>query len=158
MKQLFIMRHGEATFRAKSDFDRELTPNGRRQVTRSAEALKSQFSENGIDLNRAVLWVSPLVRAQQTAEIVAELTGITTLETVGFITPDDNPFNSLTQIHEQARHDVLVLITHMPFCASLAGILTDDPAGQAGFNTAECRKFTCSDYLPGCGSFSSVIE
>lgn len=64
---LFLLRHGLAVERVArgfaNDFDRPLTPKGRRQLRHSRAALKK--------LKPDLILSSPLVRAQQTAEIVA---------------------------------------------------------------------------------------
>jgi phosphohistidine phosphatase len=64
---LFLLRHGLAVERGArgfaNDFDRPLTPKGRRQLCQSRAALKKSKPD--------LILSSPLVRAQQTAEIVA---------------------------------------------------------------------------------------
>lgn len=77
--KLWILRHGEAQPHAPRDADRELTPLGCEQVLRSAEQLRSK------PLNS--IWVSPYVRAQQTAALVREALGFTSdLITVPWLT------------------------------------------------------------------------
>jgi phosphohistidine phosphatase len=70
--RLYIMRHGPAEDRAASgrDFDRALTPSGRERVHAVAKALR--------DADEAPVRIvsSPLVRALQTAEIVAAVAKI----------------------------------------------------------------------------------
>ena len=67
---LFLLRHGLAVEREEMDFDgddaRPLTPKGRRQLRKVAAAMRALK----LDLN--VIFSSPLVRAQQTAEIVVK--------------------------------------------------------------------------------------
>ncbi|MDW8207529.1 MAG: phosphohistidine phosphatase SixA [Chloroherpetonaceae bacterium] len=66
---LFLLRHGDAEERSHSgrDFDRCLTPEGVERLR--AEALGMQRLALRIDR----IYTSPLVRARQTAEIVAEI-------------------------------------------------------------------------------------
>ena len=66
--RLYIMRHGPATDSAATgrDFDRELTTSGRERVKHVVEKLTL-----GEETPR-VVFSSPLVRAQQTAEIVTD--------------------------------------------------------------------------------------
>jgi phosphohistidine phosphatase len=70
--KLYVMRHGPAEDDAPSglDGDRALSDSGRRRVRSVAEAL--------LDLDEAPLHIisSPLVRAVQTAEIVALITKV----------------------------------------------------------------------------------
>lgn len=67
---LFLLRHGIAVERGDSAFPedalRPLTPKGRRQLRKVAAAIRS------MELRFDVVWSSPLVRAWQTAEIVAK--------------------------------------------------------------------------------------
>jgi phosphohistidine phosphatase len=68
--RLYIMRHGPAEDHAASgkDFDRALTASGRDRVKDVARALVAE------DEAPHVILTSPLVRALQTAEIVAAVT------------------------------------------------------------------------------------
>ncbi len=70
--KLYVMRHGAAEDEAAShlDFDRALTAAGRERVRRVAMTLL----EGGEEPRQVV--TSPLVRAVQTAEIVALVTGL----------------------------------------------------------------------------------
>ena len=65
----YFLRHGAAaepdTWQG-SDFDRPLTPEGRKRITAEAEAL----GELKLELDAIV--TSPLLRAKQTAELVAD--------------------------------------------------------------------------------------
>ena len=66
---LYLMRHGLAVDRGTpgcdSDRERSLTSRGERKIRRIAEALP------GLDFAPEVILSSPLVRARQTAEVVA---------------------------------------------------------------------------------------
>ena len=68
--QLLLIRHGKAGDReawrqaGKDDFDRPLTPAGRKQMKAAAKGLRQIIPK--ID----ILATSPLVRARQTAELV----------------------------------------------------------------------------------------
>jgi len=66
---LYFLRHGPAGDRETwqgSDFDRPLTPDGRKRIAREAQSLRE------LKLVLDVIVTSPLVRARQTAEIVAK--------------------------------------------------------------------------------------
>lgn len=65
---LYVVRHAVAadgTSFAGSDADRPLTPEGREKFAAAAEALAR------MDVRPGRLWTSPLLRARQTAEILA---------------------------------------------------------------------------------------
>jgi phosphohistidine phosphatase len=67
--QLFLLRHGPAVERGTRGFEddttRPLTPKGRRQLRKTAAAIKKLEPDFDLVLS------SPLLRAKQTAEIVA---------------------------------------------------------------------------------------
>ena len=67
--ELFLLRHGIAVERGARGFEddsaRPLTPKGRRQLRKIAGAMKK------MDLDFDLILSSPLLRAKQTAEIVA---------------------------------------------------------------------------------------
>jgi phosphohistidine phosphatase len=67
---LHVMRHGPAEDQSPSgrDFDRALTPTGREVVARAASAL---FDARAASAHGVRLLTSPLLRAVQTAAIVA---------------------------------------------------------------------------------------
>lgn len=65
----YFLRHGAAVDAGEwsgSDFDRPLTAQGRERITQAAKTIAA------LRLNLGVIITSPLVRAKQTAEIVAK--------------------------------------------------------------------------------------
>ncbi|HTL73079.1 MAG TPA: histidine phosphatase family protein, partial [bacterium] len=83
---LFLLRHGLAvepgTPGFKNDAVRPLTPKGKLQLRKIAAAMRV------MELEFDVIWSSPLVRARQTAEIVAkELKAKEQLELVEELSP-----------------------------------------------------------------------
>ena len=68
--EIYLLRHGIAVEREEHggpDEERELTDEGRRKVRRVAEAMRA------MKLSFDVIFSSPVARALQTAEIVAEV-------------------------------------------------------------------------------------
>lgn len=111
------MRHGEAEAHAASDAKRELTAEGRQDITQMvadyAEALQQ------VD----VIWVSPYVRAQQTAALVSESLS-KPIVIKDFLPPNGNPSHVLDAL-EDARQQTVLMVSHQP----LIGILVDNLAG-----------------------------
>jgi phosphohistidine phosphatase len=64
MKQLILLRHGEAEFSKGLDFDRQLTTSGEERLNRLGETIKNQFEK--IDL----MYCSPSVRTTATASVM----------------------------------------------------------------------------------------
>ena len=66
--RLYFLRHGQADRSQWSgnDFDRPLTKQGKQMMAQTADTIAA------LDLGLDLILTSPLVRAQQTAEIVAK--------------------------------------------------------------------------------------
>jgi phosphohistidine phosphatase len=113
--KLWLLRHGQAQAQARSDAQRELTPYGREEVLQSLEHLR------GCALD--AIFVSPYIRAQQTAAlVVAGLALQCPLQTVAWLTPDSDPRDSLAKLQRLAGDNVL-LVSHQPFIGALGGLL-----------------------------------
>jgi phosphohistidine phosphatase len=122
MMILYLMRHGIAVSADEptisSDADRPLTPKGVKRLRKAAKGLaklKIPFS--------AVL-TSPLLRARQTAEIVAQtLTLEERLEEISGLAPESSVEQlmfGLTRFHDREH---LLLIGHEPLLSSTASFL-----------------------------------
>jgi phosphohistidine phosphatase len=120
---LWILRHGEAQNRARTDAERELTDNGRAEVLSSAASLMGQ----------PLRWIiaSPYVRAQQTAELVRQALGFSeAVVTVPWLTPDSDPRKVLDNLDLYASDNVLV-VSHQPLVGSLIGLAVHGSLQQA---------------------------
>ena len=128
--KLLIMRHGEAAplhassmingAHYASDESRELTAVGRDEVAASSSWLKSHYPN--LDLAIA----SPLIRAEQTLDIVAQQIPIEVREVSQEVTPSSDPeaFASalLARLQVEPAETVLV-VSHMPFVCYLVSYL-----------------------------------
>jgi len=118
--QVIFIRHGSAEPAGQAgDAARGLTDLGRRQVRTTAAGLKAL----GVGLNRVLC--SPLVRAVQTAEIVAETHGVRQTQEVGFLVPPGD-YNELLAVLEDchaAGDAAVALIGHAPSLTELLGEL-----------------------------------
>ncbi|MGA6097122.1 phosphohistidine phosphatase SixA [Stutzerimonas marianensis] len=113
--KLWLLRHGEAEPRARTDAQRNLTEAGRAEVQSSAAALRGQPLQ-------AIL-ASPYARAQQTAEIVRQTIGFEgRVETVPWATPDSDLGDALLYLDRRSEQSLL-LVTHQPFVGALGGWL-----------------------------------
>ncbi|MFG0410971.1 phosphohistidine phosphatase SixA [Pseudomonas sp. FYR_11] len=113
--KLWVLRHGEAEPRAKSDAERRLTAHGREQVVRSAAHLLGQPLQ--------AIIASPYVRAQQTAALVHETLGFAKpLRTVPWLTPDGDVQQVIGEIERLGLEHVL-LVSHQPLVGNLVGLL-----------------------------------
>ncbi|WP_296256997.1 MULTISPECIES: phosphohistidine phosphatase SixA [unclassified Pseudomonas] len=120
---VWILRHGEAQYRARTDAERELTTNGREEALTSAAHL----------LGQPLRWIiaSPYVRAQQTAELVRQALGFSdSIVTVPWLTPDSDPRKVLDNLDVYASDDVL-LVSHQPLVGALIGLAVHGNLQQA---------------------------
>lgn len=120
--KLLIIRHGEAGDRAeweaegRDDRLRPLTPAGKKEMRRVSKGLAELVPE--ID----ILASSPLVRAMQTAEIVAERYGCKSV-TVESLAPESDPDKVVRWIGEQRSAETIGLVGHEPDLSTLASLL-----------------------------------
>lgn len=113
--KLWLLRHGEAEPKARTDAERNLTEVGRREACSSAEYLKGQQVQT--------ILVSPYNRAQQTAEAVRQVLGFDGLvETVPWLTPESDPGDALLYLGRR-EEEGLLLVTHQPFVGVLGDLL-----------------------------------
>lgn len=112
---LYLVRHGEA-FGAEIDPERPLTLQGRADVeTVAAFAAR----HGGIKLGR--IFHSRKVRAQQSAEIVAEHIVPESAEPSDGLLPDDDPRIWADKLGE--KQGSTMLVGHMPHLSRLASLL-----------------------------------
>lgn len=123
LMQLFIMRHGQASFDCQKDAERSLTEQG----THEARVMANWM--NQMEIAPTHIWVSPYKRAQQTCQAVLEvLTSKPVPTTLDFITPSGVAKNVHDYIDGELAHDVdferLLIISHMPLVSYLVSELT----------------------------------
>lgn len=134
--KIWIMRHGEASFDAPNDSQRNLTQSGQAVSKAQGSELAERFKQENIRLDKII--VSPYLRAKQTANAVNE--GI---QAVDFqqnfakiqeewegITPDanvDTVVDYLAFLKEEGAKNVM-LISHLPLVFELVQALTHNQA------------------------------
>jgi phosphohistidine phosphatase len=112
--QLLVIRHGIAEdaekFAATGQGDslRPLTKEGKRKMKDVAAGLREIVDK--VD----AIGASPLLRAQQTAEIVAKAYGGLPVQTVKALTPDSDPSAILEWVRQQPSADVIAMVGHEP--------------------------------------------
>ncbi|MZR61589.1 phosphohistidine phosphatase SixA [Alcanivorax sp. DP30] len=116
--RLFISRHGEAVGMAPTDALRPLTEHGRTALRQHWQQLK----ESGISLSELI--VSPYVRAQQTADCIAQVYGDLRRVDCDELVPEASPQALLNWLLENPVRDNAVLVSHMPLVAQLTGLWT----------------------------------
>ena len=124
VRRLYLMRHGEAKPK-EEDPKRDLTDAGRAEVTRMA----AWASSAGIRVDE--IRHSGKLRAQRTAEIVAEPLGTSAVSAPGLAPNDDVAAIASAIEREQG---VMMLVGHLPFLGRLAALLIT--------GNAECNVLT----------------
>ena len=111
MLTLWLSRHGEAVDPdgASSDFDRALTPAGRRRLSSFMQWMLSRQQPPELILH------SPLVRARQTAEVLAEEIGAdqVALRVENLLAPGINVESLLKQL-ARTTHERILCVGHQP--------------------------------------------
>ncbi|KPY86790.1 phosphohistidine phosphatase SixA [Pseudomonas syringae pv. tagetis] len=147
--KVWVLRHGEAQSRARSDAERELTAHGREEVLKSALHLTDKPVQRII--------ASPYVRAQQTAQLVRQSLGFNNpVMTVPWLTPDSSPREVLAQLDRLAVDEVL-LVSHQPLVGELIGVLAHGSPQQAEpMSTASLAELEGEFVLAGGMQLNSV--
>ena len=118
--ELLIIRHAIAEDRAettRSDEDRRLTDEGRKKMREGARGLTRLVS------HVAVLASSPLVRARETAEIVARAYGGLEVTTADALAPDRSPDAVVSWLDQRRVDGVVALVGHEPALSDLVSWL-----------------------------------
>jgi phosphohistidine phosphatase len=122
--EIYLLRHGLAVERETPGLDdeaRPLTPRGKRQLLKAAAMLKKR--ERRFDL----ILSSPLVRARQTAEIVAgKLKLDNRLKFSRALAPGGRPKDLVAELNRQVSSAVqaVLLVGHEPDLSRLISLWT----------------------------------
>jgi phosphohistidine phosphatase len=123
---LFILRHGiaanpgeEGLPKNAKDAERPLSREGQKKTWRATEAMRS------LDLKFDAVVTSPLLRARQTAQIVAEALELRRkLIFSDHLKPDGSPKLLLEQLDEiGGRAKNILLVGHEPYLSRLVSLL-----------------------------------
>jgi phosphohistidine phosphatase len=127
--ELYLIRHAHATA-AGEDSLRPLSDRGREECAR----LVAFFQRNGA-LRPAQLWHSPLVRALETARLLADGLKLdhALVETPGLL-PEDDPAQIADRIGKSDTIDRLAIVGHEPHLSALATLLVRGKDHPAAFD------------------------
>lgn len=117
---LVLVRHGDAEPKgAAGDKARRLTPEGLERLRKSYPGLFADLEPHG----ELELWVSPAVRAQMTAEVVADALGVDASEGIpheSLYDQDDEAFLSELRASDAGT---VVAVGHVPFMRNMVAWL-----------------------------------
>jgi phosphohistidine phosphatase len=148
MMRIYLLRHGLADRSAWSgaDFDRPLTTIGKERMEVEAEFISK------LDLGLDHILTSPLARAYQTAEIVAEHLGmLDRLEIDDRISPGFGRAELAEIINKYPQADSLMVVGHEPdFSMTIEGLI--------GGGSVVCKKGSLARVdLTGMGFLSGEL-
>ena len=140
MKQLFLLRHGNAVAFAPTDAQRSLSDRGFAEVGSTLEQAAPQL----MDIDE--VWVSPYLRAQQTWQQASlalkshpDCLVSNAVVTHKGITPDGSirdVLNQLEHFYKTSKMHKLLLVTHQPFVGELLESLCGFDSGRHFLGTA----------------------
>lgn len=113
--ELILWRHAEAE-PGEPDLGRKLTAKGEKQARRVADWLHSHLPQT------AKIYVSPAVRAQQTAQALAEISHHK-LRTIEEIAPDATAAAVLAAVDWPDSKAAIVVVGHQPTLGQVASLL-----------------------------------
>ena len=146
--RVFVLRHGQAETQQTTDEARNLTAKGREDV-----ALSLQYSLSELTQVQEI-WASPLVRAQQTAQIVCDILAAQgihlSIKTTDLITPESNPADVFELLQASKLNSVL-LASHMPFVGDLLDMFCGSARGYHAMNTSSMALVDCEIPAKNCG-------
>ncbi|HEY6035520.1 MAG TPA: histidine phosphatase family protein [Kofleriaceae bacterium] len=121
---VFLIRHAPAIDEtlALRDPHRHLTAEGRAQARALGDRLRWH------DCEPTLIWSSPLVRAIQTAELVAVALGIATVvESVPQLAPEGHPREVVAALAKLPEDALVMLFGHEPALSAIGVLLTQQP-------------------------------
>ncbi len=119
--ELYLIRHGIAEARGEAwpdDTKRPLTDDGMSRLRKSARALAR------LDISFDVVLTSPLVRAQQTAEIIASaFSPKPPIVNVDALAPDGSVTAAIAELEKHSKRMRIAIVGHEPSIGELASRL-----------------------------------
>ena len=147
-----LIRHAEAGDDAPRDESRSLTIRGRADTRRLGRVL----ARRGVRFTLVV--TSPLVRAVQTAEIVAAAIGYRgRMPASALLEPEAAALDVVAFLKTVADEKSVALVAHEPILSAVAAALTHKPRHPA-LRKAEALRIRLPDGLGGAGTLRWRID
>jgi phosphohistidine phosphatase len=141
---VYLLRHAEAG-EAPRDEERELTDHGRAQAAAVAAGIR------WLDLGITAIISSPLPRARQTAQPVADALDLA-LETADGLATGQRPAHGIALL--VGRGDGLLLVGHEP---QLSGIISTATGGRVHMRKAMLAALECSSLEAPDGALTWLL-
>lgn len=126
---LYFMRHAIAVARDEpgvdTDGERPLSPKGIKRMRKAARGLKR------LEIRFDVLLTSPLLRARQTADVVAPLIGLDSqVEVISGLTPESSVDTLISDLTGYQNREHLLLVGHEPLLSRTISFLLTGKKNQ----------------------------
>lgn len=144
---IYILRHGQAEAQITSDEARKLTQKG---FFETEKVLAGRLKElAGV----TAIWASPLVRAQQTAQIAQQYLATIPLQTTDILVPeaDPNQLIDLLSSHHASNAGAILLVSHQPMVGRLLGLLCGKHEGFYPMGTSSLAAIEIDPVAAGLG-------
>lgn len=148
---IFILRHGQAEAQITTDDARQLTSKGRADTDKVVNARVARMA------SLSEIWTSPLVRAQQTAVIVARYFPGLSIQTTDFLVPEAST-QALMEWLETINLDQLngteksiLLVSHQPLVGTLINKLCSKPSDYYPMSTSSLAAIHAPVIATGMG-------
>lgn len=134
--KLYLSRHGQAVAQAETDALRPLTEAGQAALLSHWQSLQ----ERGVQISGLI--VSPYLRAQQTADCIAQVYPGLPRQECPYLTPDSPPKALFDWLLANPPAADSVLVSHMPLVSQLTASWTG-VSERVGFNVGTVACFGC---------------
>ena len=146
--KLFIGRHGQASFDAKSDRVRPLTAAGIADTVKLRDDHLSELKQV------QVIWASELKRANETACIYADKLDLE-IETKNFLSPDCEADRVVKKLQSLESDACVLIVSHQPLVGELVSLLCEGNIYLAHpYVTSEIVVVECELAAVGLGSIT----
>jgi len=150
--EIILLRHGIAENRAKdgTDYNRKLTREGKDKLKERLPHLKNLITYK----DQVEIWSSPLLRAKETAEILAESVHTDKIFYYDFIGEGDFD-NFLMSVVREKEEKTIFVVGHEPYLGEWVYELTDQ---SIGFKKGAAAAFTVKLYDNRTPETEDMIE
>ncbi|MEW5838678.1 MAG: phosphohistidine phosphatase SixA [Pseudomonadota bacterium] len=159
--ELILIRHGQAgdaddwlSSTGRSDDERPLTDEGGKRLRRAFRGLRRILETPD------QVFVSPLQRAQQTAELMREAYLDLPLHTIPTLRPEDAPQDTLEWLRAHAKPGQrIALVGHEPHLSALLALLTlgESCTGALPLKKGGVAIVYLDELRAGCGELQAML-
>lgn len=148
---IFILRHGQAEPQVTTDEVRRLTDKGHTDTVNVVQGRHADM------VPLAQIWASPLMRAQQTAEIAASYFPDVSIQTTDLLIPEADPqalLNWLDGLRGQQLTDPdlsILLVSHQPLVGRVVSMLCGKPDDYYPMGTSSLAAIDTQIIAAGVG-------